>query len=191
VGLVFLPMGLIIGLLARRAGKLADGIGARPLLIAGSVLVALATAWLALVLPGLIMGALGPVILLALGMAMVVSPLTTTVMNAVPDALAGAASGVNNAASRLAGLFAIAIVAAVSAVVFSATGDAAGARFGVFPAPDAAGAPAVAAAFGAAYRAGLLLCAALAALAALTAWRLPGSGASAAPVLRPSPGEAA
>ena len=64
-----------------------------------------------------------PLLLLALGMALVVAPLTTAVMNAAPDALAGAASGVNNAASRLAGLFAVALVSAVAGV-FAAGGGA-------------------------------------------------------------------
>ena len=64
--------------------------------------------------------------LLAAGMALVVAPLTTAVMNAAPDALAGAASGVNNAASRLAGLFAVALIGAVAAMVFARGGRPAG-----------------------------------------------------------------
>lgn len=170
VGLVMLPLGLIIGLFSRRAGRLADEIGARPLLVGGSAIVAAAAALLSLALPGLVLGALLPLVALACGMALVVSPLTTTVMNAVPDALAGAASGVNNAASRLAGLFAIAMVGAVAAAVFAAAGAGAGARFGVFEDPASIDGAAVAEAFLAAYRTGMLLCCLMAALAAITAW---------------------
>ena len=74
-----------------------------------------------------------PLLPLAAGMALVVAPLTTAVMNAAPDALAGAASGVNNAASRLAGLFAVALTGAIAALVFAATVGLPEARFGVFP----------------------------------------------------------
>ena len=178
VGLTLLPLGLIIGLFASRAGALADKIGARALLVTGSSAVAASGIAFAIGLPGLA-GILGPVLLLGFGMALVVAPLTTVVMNAAPDALSGAASGVNNAVSRLAGLFSIALVGATTALVFAAAmgASATDRSFGVWPAVGSADYPVVLSAFSRAYAVGMLVSAALAALSAFTAWRMtPGRG---------------
>ena len=113
-------------------------------------------------------------ITLAAGMALVVAPLTTAVMNAAPSTLAGAGSGISNTASRLAGLFSVALTGAVVAVAFALPE----ARFGAFPSSDDASFPIVAAAFDQAYRAGMTAAAAMAALAALTAWTSVGQAPS-------------
>ncbi len=55
---------------------------------------------------------------MAIGMAMVVAPLTTAVMNAVPEAQSGIASAVNNAASRIAGLISVVIVGLAASLLY-------------------------------------------------------------------------
>lgn len=173
VGLILLPMGLLIGIFARQAGALADKIGARALLVTGSAAASISGLAFAIELPGLA-GVLGPVVLLGAGMALVVAPLTTVVMNSTPDTLSGAASGVNNAVSRLGGLFAVALVGAATALVFEAALDAhtPASRFGVWPKIGSAEYSIVVLAFAKAYSIGMAVSASLAALAAFAAWRM-------------------
>ncbi len=133
-GLIMLPFGLIIGVLSRYTGALADTYGPRFFLVAGPLLVAAGSLGFALNIPDLWAGVVLPIVLIGVGMALAASPLTTAVMNAVPDGKSGAASGISNAASRLSGVFAIAIFGATAGVVFGWTAPAT-ARFGVVPPP--------------------------------------------------------
>ena len=118
VGLTLLPIGIIIGTLSRIAGAWADRVGPRPPLSIGSILVAIGAAGLAFSVADFWLGVVAPIVIMSVGMALVVAPLTTAVMVAAPDTQSGAASGVNNAASRLAGLFAIAIIGAFASIIY-------------------------------------------------------------------------
>jgi Na+-transporting methylmalonyl-CoA/oxaloacetate decarboxylase gamma subunit len=117
------------------------------------------------------LGAFLPIVVLSAGMALVVSPLTTAVMNAAPDEKSGAASGVSNAGSRLAGVLAVAIFGAIAGAIFAWLSPE-GARFGVLPETAADGRAAVEAAFLSAYGIAMVFAAIWALLAASLAYFL-------------------
>jgi EmrB/QacA subfamily drug resistance transporter len=171
VGLTLLPLGLVIGLLSRRMGAVADKRGPRPFLVAGSLLVGAGCAILALGLENYWLGTLLPILVAAFGMASVVSPLTTAVMNSIDDAQSGIASGVNNAASRLAGLFAVAALGAVAGYLFARIGGP-GAVFNAPASDGAAGMADQEGAFRIAYAAAMMLAALWAFAAAAASLRL-------------------
>ncbi len=169
-GLTILPFGVIIGLMSRWMGALADTYGPRLFMTIGPALVAAACAVLALTIDNFWIGVMAPAIALAIGMGVIVSPLTTAVMNAVPEGKQGAASGVNNAASRLAGVFAVAIVGAAASLVYGARAPEAAPRFGVLPPAGDALRAGAEAAFLSGYATGMGIVAVWAALAAIAAW---------------------
>lgn len=169
VGLTLLPFGIIIGLLSRLSGGLADRFGARNLLVGGSLLTAAATAAIALDVENYWMGVFAPVTLMAFGMAAVVTPLTTVVMNSASDEQSGTASGINNAASRIAGLIAVAGLGALAGLIFTFQGAPAEARFGELPKIGEAARAVLEPAFVAAYSTAMAGAAVLAGLAAVVA----------------------
>lgn len=119
-GLVFMPFTLGVGLLSRPFGALADTVGARVMLVVGAGGAAVAYLWLALAQHcSLIVGVIAPMTLLGLSFAVMVAPLTASVLSSVTASDEGLASGVNNAASRIAQLTGVALAAGFGA---SATG---------------------------------------------------------------------
>jgi EmrB/QacA subfamily drug resistance transporter len=119
-GASLLPFVLTMFVASRWSGGLTHRIGARIPLVAGALVAALG--FLAFALPGL--GGsywttyFPAAMLLGIGGALFVAPLTTTVFDAVPDERSGVASGVNNAVARTAGLVAVAALGIVLAGVF-------------------------------------------------------------------------
>jgi len=109
-GSVFLPFTLVMALLSRLGGAMADRFGTRRLLTIGPIVTGLS---FALLIPAVFQGsywlAIAPVMtVMGLGMGITVAPLSTTVMNSASDERVGVASGINNAISRVAGLIAVA-----------------------------------------------------------------------------------
>ncbi len=118
-GLTFLPFTLGVAALSQPFGALADKIGARNLLIAGPLAAGLALLLLALGKDAsLAVGVLAPMLLLGISFALVVAPLTASVMSSVANSDEGLASGINNAMSRIAQLGGIALSAGIASFAF-------------------------------------------------------------------------
>ena len=116
-GAAYLPFTLILGVLSRWSGGLMDRFGARGPLIIGPAVTALGFALLALS-GGYYRAVIGAMVVLGLGMAVTVAPLTTAVINAVPEHRTGVASGINNMVASVGGLLVIAVLGSLALGVF-------------------------------------------------------------------------
>jgi predicted MFS family arabinose efflux permease len=154
-GAALLPLPLVIAVASPAAGALAARVGPRWMLVAGPIIVAAgllltlrigsATSYWLAVFPAMVV--------IALGMAGAVAPLTTAVLMSVDSRHTGAASGLNSAVARTGGLIATALIGPVIA----------------------SSGPALLSAFGVAAAIGAIICA----LAAASAFMLIGSAPAA------------
>jgi EmrB/QacA subfamily drug resistance transporter len=115
-GAAFLPMTLLIIIVAPAAGKMSDRVGSRWLMGVGMTLVSISlllyqrvglssTFWT--LLPSMLLG--------GIGMAMTMSPMTAAAMASVPVDKAGVGSGVLNSFRQLGGSLGIALMGAILA----------------------------------------------------------------------------
>src|SRR5512132_1815330 len=119
-GATFLPMTVLIILIAPLAGKLSDRIGPRWLMGAGMTLLTgslllfatldAASSWWA-ILPGLLVG--------GIGMAITMAPTTAAAMSSVPVDKAGVGSAVINSMRQVGGSLGIAVMGALVATSVS------------------------------------------------------------------------
>jgi EmrB/QacA subfamily drug resistance transporter len=113
-GVRFLPTTIVIMIVAPIAGRMTDRIGARPPIVVGLGLVALA-----LYLQGQITVTSGyesllvPFILMGFGIGLTMSPMSTAAMNAVEVTKSGLASGLLSMSRMVGGTFGVAVLGAI------------------------------------------------------------------------------
>jgi EmrB/QacA subfamily drug resistance transporter len=124
-GVSLVPSTIVMFLLSKRMGRLADRFGPRLFMGLGPLTAAIGLALMLRVQAHLnyFTDLLPALLLFSIGLACTVAPLTAAVLSDAEAANAGIASGVNNAIARVAGLLAIAAVGAVISAQFGAVLD--------------------------------------------------------------------
>ncbi|MGB0100417.1 MAG: MFS transporter [Nocardioides sp.] len=151
-GLATLPITVCMLLLAARGGALSSRIGPRIPMTIGPLVMALGTLLLTRVGPNVDYwtDVLPGLTIFGIGLALMVAPLTATVLAAAPDEHAGIASGVSNAVARAGSLLSVAALPLVVGLSGAEYADAA--------------------AFDAAYVSAIWICSALLAVGGAISW---------------------
>jgi predicted MFS family arabinose efflux permease len=133
-GAATIPTTVVLFLLSQRFGALADRLGPRFFMAGGPLVSASGVIYLLAMVdesPGFFVDVLPGTTIFALGLAIVVAPLTAAILADADAHNAGIASGVNNAVARVAGLLGIAAVGVAVAGRSGAELDLAGFRIGM------------------------------------------------------------
>jgi EmrB/QacA subfamily drug resistance transporter len=131
-----LPVGVLIATLSRRVGAIAGRIGSKPFLVAGPLIMATGLLWWARIPPtsapwraslgdvsslvpppSVLIDVVPALVLFGIGIALVVAPLTSSLMSSIPTRNAGIGSAINNALSRVGSP----LIGALVFIVVSAT----------------------------------------------------------------------
>jgi EmrB/QacA subfamily drug resistance transporter len=125
-GLALLPITVIMLLFSARSGRLASRIGPRLQMSVGPIVVGVSLFLLTLATRGssYITYVLPGVLVLGVGLAITVAPLTATAMASAPSEHSGIASAVNNVVARSASLIAVAVLPAAAGIATSGTLEA-------------------------------------------------------------------
>jgi EmrB/QacA subfamily drug resistance transporter len=166
-GAAFLPMTVLIILVAPIAGKLSDRIGSRSLMTTGMVLIAVQLLYFSTLSQDSTFWGLLPAFLVGgVGMAMTMTPSAAAATRSVPVDKSGVGAAVLNAARQVGGAMGIAIMGAIVA------GEASGARPPVGEVLTEAQEAAFKAAFMDGFQSALLVAAAIALVGAIVSFVL-------------------
>jgi hypothetical protein len=130
-GVAYLPLIAMVIVASGVASQLVTRIGARPLMLAGSILSTAGLFWLSRINENshYVSGLLGPMLVTALGMGLIFVPLSLVSLSKVADNDAGVASSLLNVGQQIGGSIGLAILGTVawSAVATSIHSQAAAA----------------------------------------------------------------
>ncbi|MDQ6841337.1 MAG: DHA2 family efflux MFS transporter permease subunit [Actinomycetota bacterium] len=120
-GLALMPSTVVMFLLSKRMGRLADRFGPRLFMGLGPLTAAIGLALMQRLHAHLnyFTDLLPALLVFSIGLSSTVAPLTATVLSDAEESNAGIASGINNAIARVAGLLAIAAIGAVLSAQFN------------------------------------------------------------------------
>jgi MFS transporter, DHA2 family, lincomycin resistance protein len=160
-GLVVMPGGLLLAALSLPVGSLFDRYGARPLVLPGTIAMAVALWWFALLGRGTpVFEVVGVNVVFMGGLGLMMAPLMTESMVVLPEELHSHGSAILSTLQQVAGAMGTAVFVSVAAFASAGLGS------GPTPTPDATG-----------LRAGFMVAGCIGVLAVVAAMFLRGRGA--------------